>query len=480
MMSRAPVDSITEPAISEPISSPVGASDGVRLPVSAILSFCSPTVGVGFMFFLVGLYMTPFATDVLLISPGAIGAIFLVSRLWDAVSDPIAGYLSDGTQTSMGRRRPWIAAAIIPICGVYIMMWSPPETLQGDALVAWMAVGIIGFYTAMTVFIVPHTALGAELTDAYHDRTRIFGFRHVIWSLGSVAAVGGMQMLINADDPRAMARQSSFLVSAVTAILLLITVVAIRERPEFQGRGADNPLHSFRDVLANRHARLLLVIFLIENLGGATIAVLTFYVAKYVVMRPDLTAVFVLCYMGASICFVGMWLPLSRRFGKKPLWVSAMLLTAVSFGGMFFLSEGRIYLISILAVLGGTAGGCGAMIGPSIQADVIDYDEYKTGQRKEGAYFAAWNFVYKSATGITIMTTLWVLELAGFQPNAEQTESAKFAIISLYSLAPLICYAIGAYLLGRFSLDETEHVRIRGILDERAAAAENGSPSGPA
>ena len=409
------------------------------------------------------------ATDVLLISPGAIGAIFLVSRLWDAASDPIAGFLSDRTQSRIGRRRPWIAAAIIPICGVYIMMWSPPEALQGNALVTWMAIGIIGFYTAMTIFVVPHTALGAELTDAYHDRTRIFGYRHVIWSLGSIAAVGGMQMLIDAENPRDMARQMSLVIAAITCALLLITVARIRERPEFQGRGSDNPIHSFRDVLQNHHARLLLVIFLIENLGGATIAVLTFYVAKYVVMRPDLTAVFILAYMACSICFVGMWLPLSRRFGKKRLWLSSMLLTACSFGGMFFVGEGTILLISVLAALGGIAAGCGAMVGPSIQADVIDYDEYKTGQRKEGAYFAAWNFVYKSATGITIMTTLWVLDIVGFMPNVEQTDGVKLAIISLYSLAPFACYLVGAGLLARFSLDEAEHARIRVVLDERAA-----------
>jgi GPH family glycoside/pentoside/hexuronide:cation symporter len=280
-----------------------------------------------------------------------------------------------------------------------------------------------------------------------------------------------MQMLIDADDARATARDMSLIVSGVTAVLLLVTVFKIRERPEFQGRGGDNPLHSFRDVLRNRHARLLLVIFLIENLGGATIAVLTFYVAKYVIMRPDLTAYFVMAYMAASICFVGMWLPLSRRFGKKRLWMTSMLLTAGSFGGMFFLSEGSIYLIGILAALGGTAAGCGAMIGPSIQADVIDYDEYKTGERKEGAYFAAWNFVYKSATGITIMSTLWVLDIVGFLPNVEQSESVKLAIRSLYSIAPLTCYLIGTVLLNRFSLDEAEHARIREILDERAAQA---------
>jgi GPH family glycoside/pentoside/hexuronide:cation symporter len=440
-----------------------------RLGLNTILSFCAPTFGVGFMFFLVGLYMTPFATDVLLISPGAMGAIFLVSRLWDAISDPMAGFLSDRTRSRMGRRRPWIAASIIPICGVYVLMWSPPANLQGGMLVAWMALGVIGFYTAMTIFIVPHTALGAELTDAYHDRTRIFGYRHVIWTLGSIAAVGGMQLVIDADEPRDVARQSSLVVSAVTAALLVLAVTVLRERPGFQGRGGKNPLHSFRDVWRNRHARLLLAIFLIENLGGATIGVLTFYVAKYVVLRPDLTAYFIFAYMGASIVFIGIWLPLSRRFGKTRLWMASMLLTACAFGGMFFLDEGRILLISVLATLAGTAAGCGAMVGPSIQADVIDYDEYETGQRKEGTYFAAWNFVFKSATGVTIMVTLSVLEWVGFEPNVDQTDEVKFAIIALYSLAPLSCYLLGAMLLSRFSLDEAEHTRIRRVLDERAA-----------
>jgi GPH family glycoside/pentoside/hexuronide:cation symporter len=474
-MPGAPADSISEQTSERSASIASSDSTGAfpvateRLPLATILSFCAPTFGVGFMFFLVGLYMTPFATDVLLISPGAMGAIFLVSRLWDAISDPIAGFLSDRTQSPMGRRRPWIAASIIPVCGMYVMMWSPPVDLQGGALVAWMALGVLGFYTAMTVFIVPHTALGAELTDAYHDRTRIFGFRHVIWTLGSVAAVGGMQLIIDADAARVVARQSSLIVSAVTAALLVLAVVMLRERPDFQGRGGDNPLHAFRDVWRNHHARLLLVIFLIENLGSATIGVLTFYVAKYVIMRPDLTAYFIFAYMGASIVFIGIWLPLSRRFGKKRLWMCSMLLTAGAFGGMFFLEEGRIYLIGALAMLGGTAAGCGAMVGPSIQADVIDYDEYKTGQRKEGAYFAAWNFVFKSATGMTIMLTLTVLEFAGFEPNVEQTEDVKFAIIALYSLAPLACYLVGAVLINSFSLDEAEHTRIRRVLDERAS-----------
>jgi GPH family glycoside/pentoside/hexuronide:cation symporter len=330
-----------------------------------------------------------------------------------------------------------------------------------------MAVGVLGFYTAMTVFIVPHTALGAELTDGYHDRTRIFATRHVTWTLGSVVAVGGMQLLINADKPRDLAAVVGWSVAAATGVLILWAVRVLRERPEFQGRGGHNPLASFRDVWRNPHARLLLIVFLIENLGAATIGLLTFYVAKYVVKRPDLTGIFIFCYMLASIGFVPVWLPLSRRFGKKRLWIFSMLLTGAAFGGMFFLYENSIFLISILAVLAGTAASCGAMVGPSIQADVIDYDEYMTGERKEGAYFAAWNFVFKSATGVTIMLTGWVLQFVGFEPNVEQTDTVKLAILSLYSIFPLVCYAIGTALFMTFKLDEKEHTRIRRALDER-------------
>jgi GPH family glycoside/pentoside/hexuronide:cation symporter len=447
----------------------VSESEPPRAGLSTILSFCAPTFGVGFMYFLVGLYMTPFATDVLLISPAAMGAIFMISRLWDAFSDPIAGYLSDRTRNRLGRRRPWLAASILPIGVVYVMLWSPPSLLEGPALTAWMALGVVGFYTAMTIFIVPHTALGAELTDSYHERTRIFGYRHVIWTIGAVVAVGGMQMIINATDSRTVAREASVGVALVTALLILLAVVGLRERPEFQGRGGDHPFRSFRDIWRNPHARLLLIVFFIENLGAATVLVLTFYVAKYVVLRPDLTGHFILAYMGASIVFVGIWLPLSRHFGKKRLWVASMLLTACSFGGMFFLDEGRIYLISFLAVMAGTAAGCGAMVGPAIQADVIDYDEYMTGQRKEGAYFAAWNFVFKSSVGIMSMATLWVLEIVGFRPNVEQTGTVKLAIVVLYSIVPLVCYLIGAILLGMFSLNEKEHRAIRIALDERAS-----------
>ena len=114
---------------------------------------------------------------------------------------------------------------------------------------------------------------------------------------------------------------------------------------------------------------------------------------------------------------------------------------------------------------------CGGTVAPSIQSDVIDFDEYRTGERKEGSYFAAWSFVFKGATGVMLGLTGFVLDISGFVPNQEQTMTVKIAMLTLYGIFPLVCYLIGSWLFRRFSLDEAEHGRIRAVLDERAALA---------
>ncbi len=407
-----------------------------------------------------------FATDELLISPAAMGLIFFVSRLWDAFTDPLAGYFSDRTNLKSGRRRPWMLASIVPIVLTFYMMWNPPASLSSLGNIVWMGIAVVLFYTAMTAFSVPHTSLGAELSDNYHERTKIFGLRHMIWNSGSLLALVAMHLLITGENVRELAFYISVLAGGATAILILWMYINIKERVDYQGRGETNPFTAFGDVFRNKHARILLIVFLVESLGGATIGILTPYVAEYVVGRPEKTVIYILLYLVPSVLSVPLWLPLSRKIGKKNMWIFSMLVTGLGFGSMFFLKEGSDILISVLAFICGLGAGSGAVVAPSIQADVIDYDEYKSGKRKEGAYFATWNFVFKSATGLTLMVTGFVLSATGFVPNVEQTDEAKFALLVLYALFPLVCYLGAALIFTRFGLDEKAYMNIRQALDK--------------
>lgn len=460
-----PAESARVPAadVAPPVRAPTAP-----LSWSAIFDYVAPTFGLGFMFLLIAIYLMKFATDVLGMSAAVMGTILFLGRgIWDAIADPIAGYLSDRTNTKMGRRRPWLLASALPLGVTFVLLWTPPREMGTVYTTVWMAVMVVAFYTSSTVLIIPHTALGAELTDSYHDRTRIFGGRHVVTTLGSFAAVAGLFALQKSDDVHRTILWFAIAAGVATALATVWTVVRLRERPEFQGRGGDKPYRAFRDVLVNPHARLLLLVFGIESLGAATIGVLTPYVAQYVVKRPEVGPPAIAVYMLASILFVPVWLPLSRRFGKKALWMASMLLTAGSFGSMIFLTENAIALMTILAFLAGTAASCGAMMGPSIQADVIDWDEHATGERKEGSYFAAWNFVFKVATGLTQALTGFVLTFSGYMPNVEQTAGVKFTILALYGLFPMACYLIGSALFARFKLDEAGYKAIRTELDAR-------------
>ena len=429
-----------------------------------LIDYNAPTIGVGFMFFLVSLYLMKFSTDILLISPVMMGFIFGLSRVWDAITDPLAGYLSDRTNSSMGRRRPWMIVSAPFICFSFFMIWYQPVELSVEFAALWIAVAVLFFYSAMTAFNVPHHSLGAELSSNYHERTKVFGVRHMVWNCGSLLALLAMHQLIVGTNPKKDALYIALIAGLITFALIIWTVFRTKEREEYQGRGEKNPITAFLDVLKNKHAVLLLVIFFIENLGFATIGILTPYVAEYIVLKPDRTAIYILTYLIPCILSVPLWIALSKRIGKKKTWLISMVLTGFGFGGMFFLDAGADTLILALAFVCGVGAGSGAAMAPSIQSDVIDYDEYLTGKRKEGTYFASWNLVFKTATGITFMITGFVLEASGFVPNQDQTESAKFAILVLYALFPFFCYLIGGLILTRFSLNESAHEKIRQAL----------------
>ena len=449
-----------------------------KVPLGTTIAYGMPGLGAGYMYLLMSLYVMKFSTDVLLIAPAVMGIIFSISRIWDAISDPIAGYLSDRTTFKFGRRRTWMLLSFVPISFGFLAVFSPPESMQGQSLDLWMMIAILSFYSAITLFNVPHMALGAELSEDYHERTRLFGVRHIGFTFGSILSLVSMSLLISEEnsptgDVRELASNLAFFAVAVMSLMIFFSVSRLKEDPKFQNRVNKNPFKAFRDVWVNPHAKILIIVLFIENLGGAVIGVLTLYVTQYIVEAPAWAPIIIFAYMLPSALSVPLWIPLSRRFGKIRLWVFSLALTGISFGGIFIIPfldsvTDRLIVMFLGAILGGMASGCGGAIGPSVKGDVIDYDEYLTGERKEGSYFAALNFVYKSATGIMLLVTGFVLQFSGFIPNQPQTMEVKIALISLYGLVPLVFYSLGSYLLyKKFKFGEKEHAAIKQQIQER-------------
>jgi GPH family glycoside/pentoside/hexuronide:cation symporter len=363
-------------------------------------------------------------------------------------------------------------ASALPILATGVMLWAPPSFVGEASLVLWMGFAYLLYETAATAFWVPHGALGMELTPDYHDRTRLFAYRHILSAVGLGMGLGAVWLLRTADTPREMALMVSLGGGTLVAVMIIYAALRVPERSEFQGRGARKVTAALRDVAQNPHARVLAMVYVLETFGTASIGTLAPYVMQYVVNAPQLTEVFILMYVVPALAFTPIWVKLSRRFGKKPLWLLAMVATMIAYATMFFIGHGSYVTIFIVVTLLGAGSGCGSVLAPSVQADVIDYDEYRTGERKEGAYVSIWNLLRKAPAGITAMITGFVLQAIGFEPNAEQSEEMKTAMLALIGLLPAVCYAGAIVLLTRFSLDEAEHARIvselvarRGNLD---------------
>ena len=443
------------------------------LPAFTLLVYAAPGVGVSFVTTLFVVMYLKFATDRLEVSAFAMGGIFLVAKLWNALADPIIGSWSDRTRSRLGRRKAWLAGGSLPLALFFWMAWAPPDALSGAALTLWVLVAVLGSYTAFTSFEVPHAALGVELTHHHASRTRLFGVKYLVRAVGlGLATTWGVALVNDPAEGRANGVCLGALAGFGTAALILASLPLLpRERSDYQGRGGVSVRHALRDVARNREARLLLTVFFVEALGLGGLTVLVPYVTEYVMKRPDLTEEMLGGYVLSTFLAIPIWVLLARRFEKRKLWLYAMVQGGVGFGLLFWLGENDWPLMLVSSVLAGSAQACGNSIGQALKADVIDLDEYQTGQRKEGAYFAAWSFVNKLGNAVLASSSAFALGFAGFVPNVEQTPLVKATLVFLMGGMPLLGYAVGALLFARFSLSEQEHGRIRRELDTRAAAA---------
>ncbi len=441
-----------------------------RVPIALLLAYAAPMVPINFSLVLFMSYISKYAIDVLLVPPAAMGMIFMAGRLWDGVTDPIAGIWSDRTEHRLGRRRPWILASAIPIAGFGWMCWAAPMDLGQAGLILWMTVAVFGFNTAMTFFLTPHQALGAELTLDHHQVSKIFAFRQAAGYVGMIGCLGfAMQYLMTSSSPRADAAELAVAVGAGAIVLIGVSTVFLREPGGNRRRESKAITSVARDVWRNRHARLLLVMIFIEHTGTGASMVLSPFTYEYVLQAPHAVSEVFLFYVGSSLVSLFLWVPLSKRIGKKATWVIGLVAGMVGYLMIFNLSAGAITYMKTAVVLTGSCSACATVLGSSILADVIDADELETGERKEGAYYSAYTFLYKTSSGIMAGITGFALGYVGFAPGAAQPESVQLLIRSLHGLVPFGTMLLGAMILTRFTLDEDQHAEIRAKLDARRA-----------
>jgi GPH family glycoside/pentoside/hexuronide:cation symporter len=451
-----------------------------RLSLKARLAFGAGDLSPGMAAIIVGFFQALFLTTVAGLSPGAVGIILLLGRVWDAITDPWMGLISDRTRSRFGRRRFWMLLGAVPFGVIYFLIWYVPPV--GDTLkFFYYLVVILAFNTAYTVVNVPYTSLTAELTNDYDERTVLNSFRFAFSIGGSLLAGivhGALITRFCADANACLPAESrtGYMLSAGIFGLIMIfpflaTVFGTREPTHAPpSSSAGSILDQLRLAVACRPFLFVIGIYLCSWLAlQVTQNVIGFYLTFYL-RRADMFPIVLLAVQGSAMVFLFVWSAVSRKIGKQAVYYIGMTFWIFVQLGLFFLGQDQITMAIVLAALAGVGIATAYLVPWSMLPDVIDVDELRTGERREGVFYGVMTFTQKTCVGLGIALTLQSLAWFGFDQNllpGQQPDSALLALRWMVGPLPGLVLIVGMLLVYRYPITRARHAEVLAELAKR-------------
>jgi oligogalacturonide transporter len=472
------------------------ATNGTGQPCQKLTFWQKLGFGVGDIygggsFIVVGIYYLNFLTDVVRINPALAGTVFLISKVYDAITDPFEGIVGDRTRTPMGRRRPYLLAGIVLVFLSFFALWYPVDHPEERQRFLFVVMAYLFFSTVVSIVKLSYNALAAELTLDYHERTSLSSFR-IFFSVVSslLSAVLPLEIVKRAPDVRTGYMAMGLAFGAFFALPFIATVVSTRERPEFQRerrpfRWREAFIEPFR-VRTFVHALLM---YLLAFIAMDAVLSIVIYYMKYFLGRGDETNYVTGTLLLAEIVALPFYNWLSQGTNKRvgyivgaAIWIVTMLF---SFAVVPAAPAFVVYVFAALVGLG--VGGIVVMI-YAIFPDIPDVDELKTGRRREGVYSSMIAFTRKLSGAVALFLVSNSLALAGYvlpveqvvegvTQLVEQPQSETFVLMLrlIFAFVPIVLVGLGLLFAFRYPLTYEVHRRLRRVLEVRRTD----EPEGP-
>lgn len=461
------------------------AADTEQLRFREKLGYGLGDTASNFFFVTFNMFLLYYYTDVFGLLPAAVGTMFLVTKLIDAVSDPIMGIIADRTNTRWGKYRPYILWGAIPygVCG-YLMFANPDLSDSGKLIYAYLTYSLM--MLAYTAINVPYSALLGVISPSSIERTkaasyRFFGAFLAGWLIATF--VTPLKNILGGGDD-ALGFQLTMMIFAVASVALFwITFATTRER-------VSPPQHDTnmrKDLAAalQNEAWIALIfagVFTLTNIAirqGAQVFYLKYYVSDDgtpLFLIFDKTAVFLSLGTLAMLVGVTFTKALSQRFDKRRLMIVLSTLNALSMAVFFFIPADRYWLMVAVNALGMLIAGPTPALVWSMYADTADYGEWKTGRRTTALIFSTVQFSHKFGLAVGAGLAGIMLSWFGFVANEAQTDAAMTGIRFMFSIVPAVFALMGVAAIYFYRIDSHLVARIELDLEERRKAREGGTP----
>ena len=393
---------------------------------------------------LFSVYLMFFYTDISGIDAWVVGVLFLVTRIWDSLLDPVVGLLCDRTHSRWGTFRPWLLWGALPFGVLGILTFYMPEWSSGGKVV----------YATVTSVNVPYAALLGVMSADPHERTVLAAFRMAFAAAGSMVVVLAVEALVKAFRPWAGSSGSwtaAVAVVAVVAVLLFfVTFATTRERIRPVRTERHPVLGSLRDLLHNKPWLILAGAAVCLQVFNAFRESGTIYFFKYCVAGETVGT---MSFAGVALTGSALFLAVGQlfniagivlipfaadRFGRRRTLVCALLLTAVFSFAFYFVRQGGYSLLFLAqALISLSVGGVLPLLW-AMSADTADYAEQRSGRRDTGLIFSSYSMAQKMGWAVGSAATAWILSLSGFEANTVQSPAALTVIGCLQSIFPAL------------------------------------------
>lgn len=427
-------------------------------------------------------FLMYFLVNVAGMNPGLAGSVLLIGNVWDAVNDPAVGVLSDRTQTRWGRRLPWMVLGAVPFGLTFFLQWIVPFQDQWLLFVYYIGIALLSntFYTIVNL---PYTALTAELTQDYNERTSLNSFRFAFSLTGGIAAlVLALTIFGLVKGPT----QQYFLIGLLGGLLSTIPIflcvwgiyrpvlAAEKHRKETIIEQPIPILDQFKIAFTNRPFLFVIGIYLCAWLAFQnTAAILPFFVVNYMGLSEAVSTQAAIAVQVTALLALPLWTYVSKRLGKQGAYMMGSGIWLIGQVGLWFLRPGQTSWIYPLAVLVGLGVSTAFLIPWSMLPDVVELDELNTGQRREGIFYGFMTLAQKICRGVGLFLIGLAMRQTGFkertagQPLPDQPPAALEAIHQVTALLPIALLLISLVLVYFYPITREVYTGILLRLHER-------------
>jgi len=436
----------------------------------------------------ISFYYLIFLTDVVRISPALAGTVILVSKIYDSITDPFEGIIADRTRTKLGRRRPYLLAGIPLVFLSFFALFYPFNMASETTRFISVMLSYLFFSTVVSIVMLNYNALHSEITLDYHERSSLSSIRIFFSTVASiVAALVPLEIVKIFPDIHEGYIIMGLAFGAFFALPYIATVLAVKERPEFQRPPEPfNWRKAFIEPFKNRTFVYTLAMYLFAFVAIDTVSTIVAYFVKYYLQRSSEVSYVNGTLLIAQVVSLPFYLALSKRTSKSKGYILGLAIWIVAMFFSFLLSPSAspywVYVFATVVGLG--TGGIVVMI-YAIFPDIPDVDELVSGERREGIYAALVTFIRKFSSALAIFAVSNVIGIAGYVPPVQQTidgatklieqpQSATFLLVLrlIFMLLPIVLLVFALYFAARFPLTPALHQR----LNQYLAAMRKGEP----